>query len=86
MYTNYVLEIYRVDLIILKIPLSFLILTNIRFFFCSKFWTQVVIEEASAQDISMRYQYNRKCWDLSNYRDKTKQESCKDLFEDEANL
>ena len=36
MYTNYILEVYKVDISILRILLSSFVLNNISFLFCSK--------------------------------------------------
>ena len=41
-YTDYVLEVYKVDLLVLGTPLSSLMLTNTRFLFDPNTWNQVV--------------------------------------------
>ena len=41
-YTDYVLEVYKVDLLVLGTLLSSLMLTNTRFLFDSNTWNQVV--------------------------------------------
>jgi len=41
-YTDYVLEVYRVDLLVLGTLLSSLMLTNTRFLFDPNTWNQVV--------------------------------------------